>query len=203
MIHQGFYPDLVTSANRLPQSSWTALQTPLTRLNEFLRPLNFSGHFTEWGTPSGSIARLLPAMVAKALNQEALWISDIEKAQLYPNSWTGLGFNLNNLHFLHEEEPLQSLRTVISENTFPFLIIDSKQRLQASDLHFLQRTCRKNGTTVFLFRPFYLSNKNGNPFSCQRINSSYSIHKQSFQISIIKGAPRRSLHLSFSEVLCG
>ncbi len=179
------------------------MQTPVTKLNEFLKPFDFKSQFTEWGVPSGSIARLLPAMIAKALKQECLWISDMDQAQIYPNSWTGLGFNLNNLHFLHENEPLSSIRTVINENTFSFLIIDTKQRLQTSDLHFFSLTARKYGTSIFLFRPFYLSNKNGNPFCHQRLNSSYSIPRKRFQLSVIKGAPKKSLHLNFSEVLCG
>lgn len=195
-------PNLV-SLDELSQRRSEGLKTPLKKLNLFLASLSFQGRLTEWGVPSGSIARLLPAMVAKAMGQECLWISDQEKALLYPNSWTGLGFDLNNLHFLHEESPLQSLRTVVSENSFPFLIIDCRQRLKTSDLHFLSRHAREQGTSIFLFRPFYLSNKNGNPFSNQRLNSSYSISRKSFQLSIIKGCPRRSLSLPFTEVLCG
>lgn len=180
------------------------LKTPITKLNGFLKSFHFQGSLTEWGVPSGSIARLLPAIVAQALEKECLWITDTPVAQIYPNSWTGLGFNLNSLHFIHEEEPLASIRTVIHENTFPFLVIDCKQRLQTSDLHFLAQHCRQKKTTIFLFRHFYLSNRNGNPFSSQRINSSYSIGRKSFQLSVIKGSKKkRSLPLKFSEVLCG
>ncbi len=180
------------------------LNTPITRLNSFLAPLQWRGQISEWGVPAGSVARLLPAIVGKALNLECLWISDQSSAQIYPNTWTGLGFNLNNLHFLQDPNPLASLRTVVTENTFPFLIVDCKHRLQKSDLHFLAQHCRQQGSTLFLFRHFYLSNKNGNPFSQQRLNSSYNMARQSFQLSKIKGpGAKKHLHLKLSEVLCG
>ncbi len=196
-------PNLV-SYKSLEKPVISSLKTPVTRLNPFLQAFRWHGQLSEWGVPSGSIARLLPAMAAKALDLECLWVSDQETARLYPNSWTGLGFNLNNLHFLQDSEPLTSLRTVITENTFPFLIIDCKHPLQKSDLHFLAQTCRQQGTTIFLFRHFYLSNKNGNPFSQQRINSSYSITQKNFQLSVIKGrGSKKNLRLNLSEVLCG
>lgn len=187
-----------------PIAPTTVVRTPIASLNEFLAPLTWEGQLSEWGVPTGSIARLIPAMVAKALNMECLWITDQVQARLYPNSWSGLGFNLNNLHFIQDNEPLSSLRTVIHENAFPFIIVDCKHRLQSSDFHFLNHSCRQQGTTLFLFRSFYLSNKNGNPFSKQRINCSYSMAEQSFQLSMIKGVTsRRCLRLPLSEVLCG
>ncbi len=177
--------------------------TPVPRLNRFVRQLQFRHQLTEWGTPSGSIAQVLPALVAQAMGEECLWVSDKEQNKIYPNSWSGLGFNLNSLYFLNESKPLQSIRTVLCENTFPFVIIDIRQRLNSADLHFLHTAVKQKKITIFLLRPFYLSNKNGNPFSKQRINSSYSISRKSFQLSVVKGRAAQKINLSFQEVLCG
>lgn len=184
-----------------PQGS--SLKTPLPALNHFFQGMEFHG-LVEWGVPMGSISRLLPAMVARALKKECLWISDQDTAHVYPKSWSGLGFDLNNIYFLNEQSPLMSIRTLLQENTFSFLIIDSQQKLKTSDLHFLSQCCRKNDLCVFLFRSYFLSSKNGNPFCRYRINSSYSIDTKRFQLTLIKGAQRqKALSLSFSEVLCG
>lgn len=180
-----------------------SLQTPLSRLNEFLEPLNFCGQLCEWGTPHGSISRLLPAMVARALNKECLWVCDQDHSQLYPRSWAGLGFDLNNIYFVNEEKPLQSLRTLIQENSFSLIIVDSRQFLNKADMHFLAQSTREYGTSIFLFRSFFLSNKNGNPFCRYRINSTYSIPRKNFELSLIKGSSKKQLKLSFDEVLCG
>jgi hypothetical protein len=202
-LEESVSPYLV-SCESLDRGPTAVVQTPVARLNAFLEPLTWQGQMTEWGVPQGSVARLLPTMVAKALGQEALWISDRAQARFYPNSWAGLGFNLNSLHFLQDDKPLTSLRTLLNENHFPLLMIDCQQRLQISDLHFFAQHCRQQGTHIFLFRPFYLSNRNGNPFSKQRFNSSYCITQKIFQLYKMKGAgAQRSLRLPFSEVLCG
>lgn len=179
------------------------IRLPIPRLMDFLGPLNFKGQCTEWGVPFGSISRLIPAMVAKALGQECLWICDQSNKQIYPNSWSGLGFDLDNLHFLNEQQPLSSLRTLIHENHFPFLIVDSQQFFKKSDFHFLAQATRQYGITLFLFRPYFLSNKNGNPFCRYRINSSYCITGKNFRLSVLKGLPARHIRLAFDEVLCG
>lgn len=197
-----FYSNLVSS-HELLKTQARPLKTPLQRLNHFLKSFQFQGHLSEWGVPYGSISRLLPAMIAKALNKECLWISDKKQMTIYPNSWTGLGFDLNNIHFLSEQEPLSSLRTLIHENSFPFLIVDSQQFLQKSDFHFLAQATREYGLSIFLFRSFFLSNKNGNPFCRYRLNSSYCITGKRFELSVVKGPKKRRLNLGFNEVLCG
>lgn len=196
------HPQLLQKSESLI-SDQKSLETPLGPLNDFLKPLNFQGQLCEWGTPYGSISRLLPAMIAKALNKECLWVCDQDSAQIYPQSWTGLGFDLNNLHFLNEKNPLMSLRTLIQENSFSLIIVDSRQFFQKADLHFFSQAAREYDTSIFLFRYFFLSNKNGNPFSRYRINSTYSIPRKCFQLDTIKGPNKPCLKLSFNEVLCG
>ena len=191
------------SAHCLAETGQQKIQTPIKSLNPFLEKLNWAGAVVEWGVPQGSISRLLPAVLAKALNKDCLWVSDQEQPQVYPSSWAGIGFDLNNIHFLKENEPLASIRNVIHENTFKLLVIDTKQRLTPADFHFFSRSARQNQSCFFLFRHFFLSQKKGNPFCRYRFNSSYSIQRQAFSLSLLKGGKNRRLNLSFKEVLCG
>jgi len=137
-------------------------QTPLSSLNDFLKAHNFKHQLSEWGTPHGSFSKLLPSLIAASLQKEVLWLSDQEEALIYPQAWRELQFDLNQIYFLREKRLLRSLRTLIREESFSFIMIDSHHFFSKSDLHFLSQSARLQRMTLFLFRPYFLSAKKGN-----------------------------------------
>lgn len=193
---------LVGQQDLVAQGSALSAHTPIAKLNHYLATFHFGGGLCEWGTPMGSLSRLLPAVVAQSFALPCLWITD-NPHFFYPNAWLGLGFDLHQIHFIKEDKPLESVRTASREKIFKLMVIDIQQFVETSDLHFLARTAAKNGATYFLLRNFFLSNKNGNPYSRYRFNASFSFPKDAFTLSVVKGRRHQSLQLAFSEVLCG
>ncbi len=179
-------------------------QTPLASLNAFLKAQSFKHQLSEWGTPHGSFSKLLPSLIAASLQKEVLWLSDQQDSLIYPQAWRELHFDLNQIYFLREKRVLRSLRTLIREESFSFIMIDSHHFFSKSDLHFLSQSARSQRMTLFLFRPYFLSAKKGNPFCRLRLNSSYELSSQKFHLSFIKGGERkRHFKASFGEVFSG
>lgn len=180
------------------------IQTGIHRLDDFLRPIRSEkGGLFEWGCPHGTFGRVIPSLVAKSLGESFLWAYDDVGIEVYPNSLVDMGFDLSKFSFIKEENPIKKLKPLFNKKVHDVVVLDSKEFLNPSDLRFISNKGRQEGIFFFLLRPFYLSNKNGNPFCKYRINSSFNLKKKSFQLSFIKGSNKKFINIYLNEVFDG
>ena len=172
-------------------------------LDRFFRGINLQGTLSEWGAPAGQMGRLIPCLVVKAFASKCLWVSSYEKSKIYPPYWHHLGVDMSKVYFLSEEKPLKDLRFALREAKFKVIVIDIDKYVSASDMNFLARLCSKNNLSILLLRKYFLSSKNGNPFSRVRLNCSYSLKTNALSINLIKGLRTKRTTIQLQEVLNG
>jgi hypothetical protein len=173
------------------------------RLSRFFRGLNLQGGLSEWGAPAGQMGRLIPCLVVKAFAAKCLWVSSYENSKIYPPYWHHLGINMSKVYFLYDESPLKDLRFALREAKFKVIVIDIDKYVSPSDMNFLAKIAQKNGFSILLLRKYFLSSKNGNPFSRIRLNCSYSIRSNSIALNLIKGPKVKRVTIGLEEVLDG
>ncbi|GEM_PF-2829420 len=154
------------------------------------------GQLIEWGAPFGHDARSIILNFLLDSAGPILWIYSNPNTQPYPPAWAARGASLDQFYFIHCEEPVRRLRPIFMEPTFRVIVLDAPQRVYKGELSFITPWLRKNEQTLFLIRPYFLSQKRGNPFSHQRINICFDAGQNNYYIHSIRGGHRPSLTLS-------
>ena len=172
-------------------------------LSRFFKGLNLQRGLSEWGAPAGQMGRLIPCLVVKAFEAKCLWVSSYESSKIYPPYLHHLGMDMSKVYFLYEKSPLKDLRFALRESKFKVIVIDIDKYVSASDMNFLSRLCQQNGFSILLLRKYFLSSKNGNPFSRVRLNCSYSLSSDSLSINLIKGPRVKRVQLRLGDILNG
>ena len=181
----------------------TNLEFNNAHLTHFFKGIKLSEGLSEWGAPPGQMGRLIPCHVVKAFDSKCLWISSYENSQIYPPYWHHLGLDMEKVYFLYEENPMKDLRFALREAKFKVIVIDCDKPVSASDMNFLAKLCSSNNLSILLLRKYFLSSRNGNPFSRVRLNCSYSIRTNSLSLNLIKGHSVKRLTLGLEEALNG
>lgn len=154
---------------------------------DFFQCFDWSQGVMEWGAPHGQMARWMPAWVISRLGKDCLWVMDRKDLRMYPSAWRDLGVNLEKVHFLYEEKPLRSFKSLIHDHPFSFLVLDTGDFLKSGDLNFITQLTRQSHKPCFLMRHFYLSHRNGNPFARYRFNSFYDFQRHHLRLISLKG----------------
>ncbi|MEZ4872747.1 MAG: hypothetical protein R2827_11035 [Bdellovibrionales bacterium] len=154
------------------------------------------GQLIEWGAPSGHDAR---SIILNFLTQPpglVLWIYSNPNTQPYPPAWAARGIPLEQFYFIHCSEPVRRLRPLFLEKAFSIIVLDAPEKVYKGELSFLMPWLRKNEQLLFLIRPYFLSQRRGNPFSHQRINICLDAGQGNYYIHSIRGGHRPPLTLS-------
>ncbi len=172
------------------------------KLLEFFKQNPVHGSLSEWGAPLGQLGRLIPALLIKQLASPCLWIRDNRNYEVYPSFWRDLGLDLKQVFFLYDDDPLKNLRQAFKSSEFKILVLDIERFITPANMNFLAKYSREEKVTCLLIRKYFLSPKNGNPFSKHRFNCSYSLRRNQIQISTVKGH-QQPLSFNMQEVLHG
>ena len=128
---------------------------------------------------------LLPLL--KAQKGLTVWIYSSKLGCVYPPAWRARGVDLDRLYFVRNDGSLSALRALFLEPLFQCVVIDSPMKWRPEDLFFLRTAAKRNKFHLLLLRPFFLSNKKGNPLCRQRFNVSYHVKQKSYRVHKLKG----------------
>ncbi|MCJ8277705.1 MAG: hypothetical protein HRT44_02430 [Bdellovibrionales bacterium] len=171
------------------------------KLNRLFSRIDFSYGIFEFGVPNGSLARIIPFQVLNSFEKRTVLITDKSNKIIYPPSLATMGYTLDQIQVIQSSEPIRDLKTILTEDAYKCIVIDSSERISKADFNLFFSLTRTQKIKLFIFRGFYLSNKNGNSFCKLRVNSSYDIMRNTFKLNLIKGIGKKSLTLKSAEVM--
>lgn len=157
------------------------------------------GDLIEWGIPPGLNGRLIPVQFLKHCIPASIWIYHHHGLGVFASSWISHGIDLRRLFFIRSAKPVKELRPLFLEDTFKRIIIDSPKSFSDGDLAFVSQQARKHEQIIFLIRHYFLSQKQGNPHACLRINT-WQKDNDEFSLQVIKGPTTGKLCIPLGEV---
>jgi len=166
------------------------------------------GAVTEIGCPLGCEGRpLLLSFLAQASKEERpiLWVHTHQELKLFPPAWFARGIDPKHIVFSVAKDPVSDLKRAFLNPFFSVIVADlSKGLLSAEECAFLSTRARVQRQAIILIRPYFLTNKLGNPWTPLRLNMSKWSHRyggegppsrQAFSIQIVRGQSKPPLIL--------
>lgn len=156
------------------------------------------GLLSEWGCPPGKGGR--EVLLKLLINSElpVAWVYQDRELLPYPPAFAERGADLKNFYFIYGEKPLHDLKALFTTEHFPIIVLDNISRLKREELALLRQWARTYHYKLFILRSFFLSNKNGNPFSRFRFNVSWQ--GRAFSFRILKGTRPQTIEFSAKEL---
>lgn len=185
--------------NSLKRESVT-VKTSCPTLNSYLEKFDFSSSVTEFGAPSGGFGRVIPAIIMNSFDRNVLWLTDKEECDLYPSFFNSIGVKLDRFLFVNSKKCLSTFRMAVLENAADLILMDTEAFVSKSDMNSFSSFARKNNCTYMILRPYYITNKNGNPFSKYRFNCFYNLRSDQFKISCLKGFQKKNLFVNRGDL---
>ena len=184
--------------NPLASSEEQLLRSGIESLDRHFAAIR-PGDLIEWGIPPGLNGRLIPVQFLKHCIPASIWIYHHHGLGVFASSWISHGIDLRRLFFIRSAKPVRELRPLFLEDTFKRIIIDSPKSFSDGDLAFVSQQARKHQQIIFLIRHYFLSQKQGNPHACLRINT-WQNDSDGFALQVIKGPTTGKLRIPLREV---
>ena len=179
-------------------------------LDKFFEGGISQGTLIEWGVPFGLGGReLIATWLAGYCREERhhhqtvrpiLWAYGRNHLIVNPPAWAARGVPLKVIRFTHAPAPIQQLKAVFLEPTFPIIFLDAPTSLRLDDCGFLVRQARRHGQTIFLLRDYFLSEKKGNIWAKVRVNCWYHHRYDKWRLKTVRGLSAKFLEVDSKQL---
>lgn len=177
------------------------LHSGISEIDSFLQEGLLTESLTEFGMPMGKEGRLLLMPFLRKLTASpqgwVLWAASHEDYQVFPPAWYAFGISPERMVFTESSRPVRDLKQAFLQPFFQLIVLDSPQKLTRDDLVFIHQSAEKHHITIWLIRPFFLSNRQGNIWARLRINS-YIDRQQRLILKAVRGLSMKTCRIDVS-----
>lgn len=169
------------------------------------------GSLIEWGAPIGSEGRqlLLPFLANSTYGMQSnpsfcLWANGHKDLAVFPPAWIARGICPSRLVFADGFRRLEDIKRVFASPLFGVVVVDLArgQSCHPSDYLYLRQQASLYDKIIIVLRPYFLSNKRGNPAARLRLNS-WRDHKSGiYHLRLIKGHSPAAASCSNQTSIC-
>lgn len=138
-----------------------------------------AGCLSEWGMTAGQGAHEVVLRFVISVTRaggQVLWVNGQEELGVYPTAWSARGVDLQMIHFVDTQKPLDDLKPVFLEPCFDLVVLDAPGRISGDDWAFLARQARLLQMHVMVVQNFFLSSRRGNVWARTRVNCEAALN---------------------------